>query len=61
MHRFRLMGLYVAFIAVGMALLATGDSEKARATWLYVRKQWPDFEPTARALDTYFGQTVREH
>jgi tetratricopeptide (TPR) repeat protein len=46
---------------LGMALLATGDSEKARATWLYVRKQWPDFEPTARALDTYFGRTVKEH
>jgi tetratricopeptide (TPR) repeat protein len=46
---------------LGMALLATGDSEKARATWLYVRKQWPDFEPTARALDTYFGQPGREH
>jgi tetratricopeptide (TPR) repeat protein len=41
--------------SLGMALLATGNPESARATWLYVRKRWPDFEPTARALDYYFG------
>ncbi len=45
--------------SLGMALLATGDSAAARATWLYVRKQWPDFEPAARALDTYFGPDGR--
>jgi len=42
--------------SLGMALLATGEPDSARATWLYVLKQWPDFQPTARALDYYFGK-----
>lgn len=40
---------------LGMAMLATGDASAAHSVWNYVREHWPEFEPTARALERHFG------
>jgi tetratricopeptide (TPR) repeat protein len=40
---------------LGMAMLATGDADAAHSVWNYVREHWPEFEPTALALERHFG------
>ena len=42
--------------SLGLALLGAGDPSGAYSVLSYVRKQWPDFEPTARAFEYYFGE-----
>jgi len=42
--------------SLGLALLGAGDTSRAYSVWSYVRKQWPNFEPTARAFEYYFGK-----
>jgi Flp pilus assembly protein TadD len=41
---------------LGMAMLATGDADAAHSVWNYVREHWPEFEPTALALERHFGR-----
>jgi Flp pilus assembly protein TadD len=40
---------------LGMAMLATGDPSAADSVWNYVRERWPEYAPTARALERHFG------
>jgi len=40
---------------LGLAMLATGDPSGADSVWNVVRGRWPDYAPTARALERHFG------